>query len=451
MATWSKSRMGKATPAGSKLLRSGEAEGDYYNYIDFYNPRAFQWWQDQIERAVDLGFKGFKLDAGQGLPSDGILYGNRSGMDVHNSYALEYNKVFYEALKKKLGDDFLMIPRAGWLGSGAVTNFKWPGDLSGSFANNGLPSSVYSSLSLALSGVPFISTDIGGFSDQPAPEKIWIRWAQFGAMLPGMETLHMPWWYSKEAQDHYRYLAWLHTDLIPYWETLANVAHETGTPVCRPLVWNYQDDQQTWFVEDEFTVGDDLLVAPFMNPEPDREVYLPEGKWFDFWNNDEVFDGRQVVRWFKGWKESQWKFPLYVKAGAIIPMEVENAVTGFGSKSSAGFITLAMWPEENAKNTFVLRDREGPVPITTDWSNENHMTVSWSGSSRNYLLRMHIQGNYVPRNVLAGKRPLKQMNTLDEFQKSEMDCWYYHPDTRKLWVMKHHDDNPGELSVQLAK
>ena len=110
-------------------------------------------------------------------------------------------------MKNKLGDDFLMIPRAAWVGSPSYTNFKWPGDLSGSFANNGLPSTVHSSLSLAFCGIPFVATDIGGFKNRPAPEDVWIRWAQFGAFLPGMETLHMPWWYSKEAADHFRYLA----------------------------------------------------------------------------------------------------------------------------------------------------------------------------------------------------------------------------------------------------
>jgi alpha-D-xyloside xylohydrolase len=256
-----------------KISKSGEVEGTYYNYIDFFNPDAFNWWKRQIHQAIDLGFKGFKPDAGQTLQDDAALFGGRLGKDVHNSYAKEYNRVFYEALSERYGDDFLMIPRAAWVGSSSLTNFKWPGDLSGSFANNGLPSSVYSSLSLAFCGIPLVSTDIGGFVDRPSPELVWIRWAQFGAMLPGMQTLHMPWWYSDEAASHFRFLAWLHTELTPLWSTLAKEAHETGAPVCRPLVWNFQEDIDCWRVDDEFMVGNQILVAPIINPENSRKVY----------------------------------------------------------------------------------------------------------------------------------------------------------------------------------
>jgi len=430
------------------ITKSGELGGTFYNYIDYFNPEAFKWWKKQIEKSIDLGLQGFKLDAGQGLPSDGLLYGGRIGKDVHNLYALEYNRVFYESLKNKLGDDFLMIPRAAWIGSGAYTNFKWPGDLSGSFANNGLPSTVYSSLSLAFSGMPFVSTDIGGFSDQPAPEYVWVRWAQFGAMLPGMQTLHMPWWYSDKAKDHYRYLAWLHTDLIPYWETLGNTAHKTGTPICRPLVWDYQNDQNAWYVDDEFTVGEYLLVAPFINPERMRDVYLPEGTWIDFWDNNKEFEGPQKVRWFKGWGESIYKFPIYVKEGAVIPMEVKNDVSGFGTKHSEGFVTLAIWPETGVENEFVLNDREGPVSIVTNWDNKNCISINWGESTKDYLFRIHLKQGILPSEVIANGL-LKQFEDIESFHQAKSDGWFFNRGSQKLWIKKYSSKDSGILKVKI--
>jgi len=181
-----------------RITESGElSRGNNYNYIDLYNKDAYNWFKAKISSALEYGIKGFKLDAGQSLEKDAILYGYIKGADVHNSYALMYSRVFYDALIEKYEDDFLMISRAGWVSSNRYTNFKWPGDLRGNFDYNGLPSSVYSSLSLAFSGFPFVSTDIGGFSERPSPEKVWLSWAKFGAMLPGMQTLHMPWWYSE--------------------------------------------------------------------------------------------------------------------------------------------------------------------------------------------------------------------------------------------------------------
>lgn len=439
---------GSTTGGDVKITASGELEGKYYNAIDFFNPDAVRWWQAQIDRSLDLGLQGFKLDAGQDLPEDARLFGGREGRDVHNSYALEFNRVFFDALQKRLGDDFLMVPRAAWIGSSAYTNFKWPGDLSGSFANNGLPSSVYSSLSLAFCGIPFVSTDIGGFEDQPAPEDAWLRWAQFGAMLPGMQTLHMPWWYSKEALTHFRYLAWLHTDLTPLWMSLAHESARTGAPVCRPLVWSFQDDEASWRVDDEFTVGTALLVAPMLNRNPNRTVYLPKGRWFDFWNESESYRGPVKIDWFKGWFVKD-KFPLFVREGAIIPMEIVNDVTGFGTAESSGFVTLAIWPKNGGESEFTLQDTEGPVRIVADARTKDKLVVSWGSTQRNHLLRIHDADAQVATEVSIGENKLPVFDSLEAFH-SGGEGWCYEKATRNLWVRKFNSGAPVELRIAWA-
>lgn len=441
-------------PAGEKgdnnftITSSGELEGNYYTAIDYFNPEASRWWQQQIEKSLELGLRGYKPDAGQDLPGDAILYGGRSGKDVHNSYALEYNKVYYRALKNKWGDDFLMIPRAAWIGSTSFTNFKWPGDLSSNFANNGLPSTVYSSLSLALSGIPFVSTDIGGFEGRPAPEDVWIRWAQFGAFLPGMQTLHMPWWYSEKAIKHFRYLTWLHTDLIPFWMSLANEAKSTGTPVIRPLVWDYQNDVKCWRTDDEFTLGNAILVAPIMNTNAGREVYLPEGLWFDFWNEKETVQGPVKVTWNKGRGDSFYKFPVYVREGAIIPMEICNDVTGFGSVASKGFVTLAIWPKTKGISEFALKDTEDVVRIKVERDSDNQINVSWGKTSKNYILRVHLANDNVPVEIKTSEKDILQggYNNLEAFQTDNNEGWYFDTTTGNLWVRKM---NAGNITIAL--
>lgn len=437
-------KLGSTTADGAIMITvSGELQANkYYNSIDFFNPAAMKWWQAQIDRSLDLGLQGYKLDAGQDLPEDAQLFGGRLGRDVHNSYAREYNRVFFEVLKKRLGDDFLMVPRAAWVGSGAYTNFKWPGDLSGTFANNGLPSSVYSSLSLAFCGIPFLATDIGGFEDQPAPEGPWLRWAQFGAMLPGMQTLHMPWWYSMESVAHFRYLTWLHTDLTPLWMSLAHEASATGAPVVRPLVWSFEGDVDSWRVDDEFTVGSSLLVAPMLNANPDRQVYLPEGLWYDFWDESETHRGPATVTWFKGWTAKD-KFPLYVREGAIIPMEIENDVTGFGSKESAGYVTLAIWPKVGGASEFTLHDTEGPVRITADGRTDGVVKIGWDATRRNHLLRVHLAGR-APAAVSTGAA----FASLAAFRAGG-EGWFYDAATRNLWVRKHNAGQAGGVEIKL--
>lgn len=425
-----------------KISKSGEVEGKYYNYIDFFNPEAFDWWKGEINKAIDLGFKGFKPDAGQTLQEDAVLFNGRLGKDVHNSYAREYNRVFFEALSERYGNDFLMVPRAAWVGSSSFSNFKWPGDLRGQFSDNGLPSTVYSSLSLAFCGIPFVSTDIGGFQDRPAPEQVWIRWAQFGAMLPGMQTLHMPWWYSGEAAGHFRFLAWFHTELTPLWTTLANEAHQTGTPVCRPLVWDYQNDIDCWRIEDEFMVGNQLLVAPIINPENNRKVYLPEGRWIDFWKNENVYEGKQTIMWEPAGESGIFSFPLFIKEGAIIPLEVESDITGFGWEKSKSFLTVAVWPEADGEKSFTLKDNGKNISIQYK-ADKNKLRINWDKSS-DFIFRIHPSNDGIPVSILVGEKILQHFSQRNKFNE-------YDSLSRKIWIKKFDKKDKGEIAVNWSK
>ncbi len=431
-----------------KISHLGESRGRNYNYIDFTNPSAVKWWQSEIEKGLDLGFAGFKIDDGQTLPDDAILYGNTKGKDVHNSYAFYYDKTFYDVLKKRLGDDFLMIPRAAFTGSGSVTNFKWPGDLSVDFGKNGLPSSVYSTISASLSGLPFLSTDIGGFDWLPASEEVWLRWAQFGAMIPGMQTLNMPWWYSEKAQQHYRFLSWLHTDLIPYWQSLGNLAIENGTPICRHLVWNYQDDIETWRVDDEFTVGENILVAPIIEHNYTKKVYLPEGLWYDFWDNSNSYEGKQWIKYNKGYSGNLYKFPLYIREGAIIPLIVKNEVSGFGWKESADYITMAIWPKLGAESSFTLHDLENPVHFKVN-KNKDEVVIEWDKSAKDYLFRVHCNKSLISLKVVCGsnEKSLKIFETLKDFLSSKEDGAVYLSKKEKVVIRKNSDENSGFIKI----
>ncbi|MBD3287820.1 hypothetical protein GF337_03375 [candidate division KSB1 bacterium] len=413
-----------------KVTTSGEVVAGGYHYIDFTNPAARSWWQSEIAKGLDVGLDGYKMDSGQYLPEDAILHNGELGKDYHNSYGLYYKMTFYEILSERLDNDFMMLPRAAWVGSQKYTNFKWPGDLSASFAENGLPSSVYSSLSLTFCGMPFLSTDIGGFENRPPTEHVWIRWAQFGTFLPGMQTLAMPYWYSDEAIQHYRYLSWLHTELVPFWMSLAHEAHETGAPLVRPLVWTFQDDKKSWHIKDQFTVGDAFLVAPVITPEHRRQVYLPPGNWYNFSDDAKKWQGSAEL----SWEGDLWQFPVYIREGAILPLEVRRDITGFGWRESKNYITIAIWPDRNNASTFVLHDQEKPVNFTMTQSNDD-WKISWSPSEKDYLFRIH--GEYVnPQQLVYNDNELKEFDELMTFRKSHEDGWYFDTNQNKLWIRK---------------
>lgn len=434
----------------TKISSSGEIIAGGYYYIDFTNPAARKWWQTQIKKVLRFGIDGFKLDAGQDLPMDAVLYKGKLGKDLHNAYGLYYNQTFYEILNKTRRGDFLTIPRSAWSGSNEYTMFKWPGDLSTSFAENGLPANVYSSISLGFSGFPSVSTDIGGFEGRPAPEEVWIRWAQFGAMLPGMQTLYMPWWYSKKASDYYRYLSWLHTELVPYFYSLANEAHFTGAPICRHLVWSFQEDPKVWRIDDEFTIGNSILVAPVISQENTRKVYIPKGNWFDFWTDKKMIGQQDFV-----WSGDLYQFPMYVKEGAIIPLEVKNQVTGFGTAESSGYTTIAVWPKEEGKSSFTLYDTELPVYFEVNNLKNQLLQVKWSGSKKNYIIRIHLDGKVIPKQIInkTGDESanLIAFSSMEEFYKSDKNGWVYDTIHHKIWIKKKSQETQCVLNIRLSK
>jgi alpha-D-xyloside xylohydrolase len=410
------------------LTPSGEMIGGGYNYIDFTNPAARKFWQGQIKKVLAFGIDGFKLDAGQDLPEDAILHAG-IGKDLHNSFARYYNQTFFEVLNRELKGDFLTIPRASWSGGNKYHSFKWPGDLSTSFRENGLPSSVYSSISAGFSGFSSISTDIGGFSPRPSPEDVWIRWSQFGAMLPGMQTPNMPWWYSKKASDYYRYLSWLHTDMVPFWMSLANEAHTTGRPIVRHLVWTFQDDEKARKVDDEYTLGESILVAPVISAEDSRKVYLPKGNWFNFWTDEKITGEREIT-----WNGDLYKFPMYVREGAIIPMEVKNSVSGFGTERSAGYVTVSIWPKSTGESSFILHDTERPVTITVKQSVGKQLDIKWSASKKKYIFRLNIEDERKPKKIVSTTNILPAFSGFSSFNNSNNDGWYYDGAKQKLWI-----------------
>ncbi len=418
-----------------------------YNYIDFTNPEARKWWQEEITKALNAGLDGFKLDAGQKLPDDVILHNGKLGKDFHNAYALYFNRTFFEILSEKYGNNFLMIPRAAWIGSGSYTNFKWPGDLNCTFDDNGLPAALYSMLSLSFCGLPYLATDIGGYAGKNPEENVWVRWAQLGTFMPGMQTLYMPWWYSDKALKHYRYLSYLHTELIPFWMSLAHESHETGAPICRPLVWTFQDDINSWRVDNEYTLGESFLIAPVITPENEREVYIPPGVWHDFWDNSKSIQGPAEINW----KGDLWHFPLYIKAGAIIPMEVSRDMTVFGWTESADYITIAIWPSISEKSQFRLHDREEPVIFDVQMGENEDILLKWSQSAEDYLFRIHWKSGNSIKEITAGKGEkrisLSKAKDLLSFRKSKEDEWFLDEVNNKLWIRKSTDEYSGEIRI----
>jgi alpha-D-xyloside xylohydrolase len=267
--------------------------------------------------------------------------------------------------------------------------------------------------------------------------------------LPGMQTMQMPWWFSPEAQEHFRFLSWLHEDLMPYWISLSVQASTDGTPLCRPLVWDYQEDMNTWRIDDQFTVGKFLLVAPILNSEPDRDIYLPEGQWIDFWDEKIVLDGKQHFRWEKGKGESGlWKFPLYIKRGAILPLNIVNEVSGFGNRHSSGYVTVAIWPEETGTSEFVMESSGSPVEFSVASTDIDMLDIDISESTEDFLLRIHLPGRIPVSIIINGNEDIHHYPEANSFNSSSNNGWFSDVEPSLLWIRLSDNARESHLSIR---
>jgi len=296
--------------------------------IDLTNPKACRWWKEKIfAPALESGQDGWMADFSEYTPPWAVFADGRSGWEVHNQYPLLWAKINREFFdEKRPNGDYVFFMRAGFTASQRYTPVIWTGDQNTSWEKlDGIPSVIPAVLSAGISGFPIVATDIAGYhclTCSPSDRELFYRWCQLGAMLPvmrnheGYRFCHN-WTFDRDLQTLmlYKKYAQLHTALFPYFYTLAEIAEKRGLPIIRHLFLHYPNDPKVINIDDEFLIGEKILVAPVVKKGArEREVYLPEGIWIDFWSG-EKFVGKQTYKVSAPLE----KIPIFVKNASIIP------------------------------------------------------------------------------------------------------------------------------------
>ncbi len=256
--------------------------------LDVSNPAALDWWLAGLQRLQrDYGVDGFKFDGAESnfvppdarfaFPLDRRHYGDRYIAWIAQHFS--WTEV-----------------RTGWRSQRAGILFRQWDKWSRWGLDNGLHSVLTQALTMSLIGYPFILPDmIGGnaYGGELPDRELLIRWTQLTALLPAMQFSIPPWQYDDEADAICRRWVKVHADLAPYLHSLIDQTLRDGTPIIRPLFWHHPDDQVCYTVNDQFLLGDLLLVAPVLAAgATSRSVYLPAGRWRDRWDGT-VFEGPQ--------------------------------------------------------------------------------------------------------------------------------------------------------------
>jgi alpha-glucosidase len=200
---------------------------------------------------------------------------------------------------------------------------------------------------MGLSGLSFVGTDIGGFGSDCTPE-LMARWIQVGVFSPlcrnhsaaGTKPQE-PWRFSDEIIDIYRKYVNLRYELLPYFYDTMRQTEEIGLPMIRPLVLHYPKDKNVWNLNDEFLLGENLLVAPVVEQgATKRMVYLPEGTWYDYWTKEKIEGGQYFI------KEAPLDVcPIFVKAGTVLPKYPKQMYVGEIADKDL-VLTLEVYPGE---------------------------------------------------------------------------------------------------------
>lgn len=311
---------------------------DTQQYLDITNPEAVDWYMNEVWGAlIDLGVDGVKIDFCEGMPDEGTNYANQyldengnkqsrtinlkydwydlavfEGDNVHHAYPTYFISLFYRSmveqkLAKNIRDGFVVLARGGGIGS-QRNPYIWEGDQVRTFEK--IESQLIGMINCGISGVPFITYDLGGYAyegngdsfDKVTVEmesKIFARAIEFTAFSPNIHSngdVRHAYQMTEETQKIYANYTKLHEELIPYLQKYSKVACETGMPIVRHMILQYQDDSNVYGLETQYMFGDALLVAPIVvDNQTTKDVYLPAGEWLNLLTGETVTGGRTVT------------------------------------------------------------------------------------------------------------------------------------------------------------
>lgn len=303
---------------------------------DFTYPDTVEGWFAKRRYLLDMGVDGFKTDGGEFICGDDARFHDGStGRQGQNRYPQDYTRAY----TKFLGEGRVLFSRAGYAGQ-HTTPIHWAGDQQSQ--NRELKSALTAGLSAALTGIPFWGFDIGGFAG-PLPTLDLYRRAtqlacfcpimqwhsepdggQFRELMPGAEgnNERSPWnmaetYQAPEFLEEMRFWHRLRVNLRPYlWMTARDCAAHSR-PMMRPLVYDWPDDPLAAAADDEFLLGDSLLVAPLLKENAEnRAVYLPQGQWVGLFDQIWHEGGRKVTA------GGNFRPPVFLRRGFGLPLEL---------------------------------------------------------------------------------------------------------------------------------
>jgi alpha-glucosidase (family GH31 glycosyl hydrolase) len=375
--------------------------------LDFYNPSARAWWHRQQDVVLGAGIDGWKLDFGESYVK-GDTVTTAEGPKPHQEYSERYYEDFLAYGRQKRGQDFVTMVRAWdesyefkgrFFAKKEHAPVSWMGDNRRDWV--GLEDALDEMFISAKAGYGTVGSDIGGYLDHddknllgpviPFDSLNFARWTAVGALSPFMQ-LHgrgaiAPWTMPDHADETvalYKYWATFHHALVPFLYSLSEQGYAAGAEgksMVQPV-----GEPATWPKDYRYVLGHSFLVAPLLDATGKRTVALPAGdRWYDWWSTNVAEGGTSATADFA---TDRLKLPLWVREGAIIPMDIDNDVLGLGTAESKGARTILIWPSLTS-SSFETIEEGGAKVTTTAQASATGWTVTLSALPAAVILRVH--------------------------------------------------------------
>ena len=440
--------------------------------LDFFNPAAAKWWQGLNQNILDAGVDWFWLDMNEPARyrpdwlfynEDGKGYGDLA--EMHNAYSIVHNKTMYEMMTAG-GKRSVHLTRSGFTGTQRYGSI-WTGDIADTWQS--MVEQIRCGTGFSLAGQFFWGFDIGGFSaltvnPQDFSEQ-YQRWIQLATFTP-MHRFHYcgsnakePWAIPGGEETAKKYIG-LRYQLSPYFYSYmadsilgtgmeGDAGRGTGLPLFRPMLMEYPDDPNTYSLDRQFMNGQYFLIAPVVESSDKKDVYFPQGLWYDYSNGQAITLAETHGALLYNYDAPVEKLPIFVKAGAIIPTMQPS--TNLAS-SKIEQLTLDIYPLKSGASSFVQYEDDGET------MNGAYATTKYTVSTTEQAIQVELQertGSYklpergrdgilkVHLSAFPGKgASVEGLTKVDSLDALKDGTYFYDPAAQVCYV-GYHDNGVG--------
>lgn len=412
-----------------KTLKIDKRQPVKFNLAD--NRQSYTYLEMLHRNLMDIGVDFWWID------------GNSAEMDGLDSQ-LWTNKIYYNFTKQYSNARPAILSRFGGPGSQRYP-IGFSGDTKSDWAVLQFEVKFTATAGNMLMG--YWSHDIGGFCGNHIDTQLYIRWIQFGAMSPFLR-LHSdhgdraPWEYGEAALQAFRKAYNLRLSLIPYIYSMCYKTSVSSVPLIRPMYFMWPDDENSYKYPSQYMFGDSLLVRPVTHPSSEGlahvELYLPEGKWYDF-NTDELFHGNQTILYSCPMEQ----IPIFVRAGAIIPTQDASLRAGTASPQK---LTIHIY--SGADGSFDLYEDDGKTQATEKGEYSiTHMQIHQNDQQVSLFIKSSLGDFNTNENKREFEIVLHGILSPSNVTANNRKCSYKYDTDKRILCTKVHIDGKTDTLI----